>query len=122
YRVADRAELDRVLAENEFNRAGLFTANHPRVFVDFVEPRELLPLDAGLSAIIVEGPPGDRAKARVGLTELQRDGRVAFGRFFAAGAGLAVGRSGSQDEALAWLTRAGWDPARLVGRDWSQTL
>ena len=67
YRVVDRAELDRLLAENEFNRAGLFTANRPRSFADFVEARELPPVDAGLSAIIVEGAPGDRAKARAGL-------------------------------------------------------
>jgi hypothetical protein len=47
---------------------------------------------------------------------------VAFGGFFEDGAALAVVRSASQAEALAWLTRAGWDPARLVARDWSQTL
>ena len=122
YRVADRVELDRLLAENEFNRAGLFTANRPRAFIDFIEPRELPPIDTGLSAIIVEGVPGDRAKARAGLTGLQREGRVAFGGFFEDGAALAVVRSASQNEALAWLARAGWDPARLVARDWSQTL
>jgi uncharacterized protein YciI len=122
YRVGDRAELDRLLAENEFNRAGLFTANRPRAFADFVEPRELPPIDTGLSAIIVEGVPRDRAKARAGLTALQREGRVAFGGFFEDGAALAVVRSASQDEALACLGRAGWDPARLVARDWSQTL
>jgi hypothetical protein len=70
----------------------------------------------------VEGASGDRAKARAGLTALQREGRVAFGGFFEDGAALAVVRSRSQDEALAWMARAGWDPARLVGRDWSQTL
>jgi uncharacterized protein YciI len=122
YRVADRAELDRLLAENEFNRAGLFTANRARAFADFVEPRELPPIDTGLSAIIVEGAAGDRARTRAGLIELQRDGRVAFGGFFEDGAALAVVRSASQDEALAWLARVGWDPARLVARDWSQTL
>src|SRR5262245_28836016 len=122
YRVGDRAELDRLLAENEFNRAGLFTANHPRAFADFVQPSEPLPLDPGPRALTVEGAPGDRTKARAGLTALQREGRVAFGGFFDDGAALAVVRSASQDEALAWLARAGWDPARLVGRDWSQTL
>jgi len=122
YRVVDRAELDRLLAENEFNRAGLFTANRPRAFADFIEPRERPPVDTGLSAIIVEGAPGDRAKARAGLTELQLEGRVAFGGFFEDGTALAVVRSASQGEALAWLARAGWDPARLVARDWSQTL
>ncbi len=66
YRVVDRAELDRLLAENEFNRAGLFTANRPRVFADFIEPRELPPIDTELSAIIVEGTPGDRAKPAPG--------------------------------------------------------
>ena len=115
-------ELDRLLAENEFNRAGLFAANRPRAFADFLEPRERPPLDAGLSAIIVEGAPGDRLKARAGLTSLQVEGRVAFGGFFDDGAALVVVRSNSRDEALAWLACAGWDPARLVARDWSQTL
>jgi len=122
YRVVDRAELDRLLAENEFSRAGLFTANRSRAFADFVEPRELPPVDAGLGAIIVEGAPGDRAKARAGLARLQGEGRVAFGGFLEDGTALAVARSGSQDEAFAWLVRAGWVPARLVGRAWSQPL
>ena len=123
YRVADPAELARLLEENEFNRAGLFTAHHPRAFTDFIEPLDLPPLDAGLQAIIVEGAPSGRARARAGLAALQRQGRAAFGGFFDDDTGLAVVRSPSPDEAIAWLVDAGgWDPARLSACPWSQTL
>ena len=123
YRVADRAELTRLLDDNEFNRAGLFTANRPRAFSDFLDPIDRPPLDAGLEATIVEGAPTDRARARTGLAALQGKGRVAFGGFFDDGAGLAVVRSSRLDEAVAWLVEAGgWDRHRLGARPWSQTL
>jgi len=123
YRVAHPAELTRLLEENEFNRAGLFTAHHPRAFTDFLEPLDLPPLDAGLKAIIVEGAPSGRARARAGLAALQRQGRAAFGGFFEDDTGLAVVRSPSPGEAIAWLVDAGgWEAARLSARPWSQTL
>jgi uncharacterized protein YciI len=123
YRVADRAELTRLLDENEFNRAGLFAANHPRPFAEFLDPLELPPLDAGLGATIVEGVPDDRTPARSGLAALQRQKRAALGGFFDGGASLAVLRSANADEAIAWLADAGgWDRARLSARAWSQTL
>jgi uncharacterized protein YciI len=123
YRVADHDELLALLGENEFNRAGLFAGHHARAFTDFLEPLELPPLDAGLLAAIVEGASSDRALARAALAALQRQGRVAFGGFFEDGGGLAVVRSPSPDEAVAWLAAAGgWKPTRLRGRRWSQTL
>jgi uncharacterized protein YciI len=123
YRVSDRAELAGLLDDNEFNKAGLFTASHPRAFREFIDPVDRPPLDAGLSAAIVEGTPSDRAAARAGLVGLQRDGRVAFGGFFEDGTALAVVRSASPDEALTWLTTAGgWPRAELRARAWSQTL
>ena len=123
YRVPDEAALGRLLEENEFNRAGLFTAQHPRAFADFLEPIELPPIDQGLETTMVEGRPADHALARAALAALQRHGRVAFGGFFADGAGLAVLRCASTDQAVAWLAAAGgWEPGRLRGRPWSQTL
>jgi uncharacterized protein YciI len=123
YRVRDAAELARLIADNEFNRAGLFTAHRPRAFADFLEPIDLPPLDAGLKVTLVEGPCSDRLKARVGLVELQKQGRVAFAGFFEDGTALAAVRSSSVEEALAWLADAGgWDPRALTGRAWSQTL
>lgn len=123
YRVTDRAELARLLDDNEFNRAGLFTANYPRAFGEFLDPIDRPPLDAGLEATIVEGPPTDRSGARSGLAALQGQGRVAFGGFFEDGAGLAVVRSSRPEEAVAWLAEAGgWERARLAARAWSQTL
>jgi uncharacterized protein YciI len=123
YRVADRAELMRLLEENEFNRAGLFAANHPRAFTEFLEPLELPPVDAGLEATIVDGVPAERTLARSGLAALQRQKRAAFGGFIDNDAGLAVIRSANAEEAIAWLADAGgWDRTRLIARAWSQTL
>jgi uncharacterized protein YciI len=123
YRVADRAELMRLLEENEFNRAGLFATSHARVFAEFLEPLELPPVDAGLGATIVDGVPADRTLARSSLAALQRQKRAAFGGFFDGDAGLAVMRCANADEAIAWLADAGgWDRPRLIARAWSQTL
>ena len=123
YRVADLAELERLLDDNVFQKAGLFSARHPRVFTEFLEPLEPPPLDAGVKCTLVEGTPLDRGIARARLADLQREKQAAFGGFFADGAGLAVLTTASAGEAVAWLTAAGgWDVAGVRGRAWSQTL
>ena len=123
YRVADHAELVDLLEENEFNRAGLFAAHHARQFTNFVAPVDRPPLDAGLQATLVEGVPNDLTRARAALAELQERGRVAFGGFFADGAGLFVARSSRPDEAIDWLAASrAWERDRLTTRPWSQTL
>ena len=122
YRVADLAELERVLAENEFYRAALFTGHIPRRFADFLDPLDAPPLDAGLATMIVEGAPTDASRARSGLARLQREGRAAFGGFFDDGTGLAVIRSRRADEAIEWMVEAGGWARSLAARDWSQTL
>ncbi|HXJ85058.1 MAG TPA: hypothetical protein VMS64_40990 [Candidatus Methylomirabilis sp.] len=123
YRVADRARLDALLEENEFNRAGLFVAHHPRAFVEFLEPLDPPPVDAGLQVSIVEGTSTDRAVARSGFIGLRERGRLAFGGFFEDGAALAMVRSPDQSEAIGWLTSAGGFKATdLRARSWSQTL
>ncbi len=122
YRVGSRSELDAILADNEFNRAGLFTASRAREFSDFLEPIDLPPVDAGLATVIAEGAAIDRATARAGLASLQREGRAAFGGFFEDGSGLAVVRSGDAREALEWLAKAGGWARTLTPRAWSQTL
>lgn len=121
YRVADRAALARLIDENEFQRAGLFTAHHVRAFTDCLEPIDRPPLDAGLKTVLVEGTPRDRVQARGGLAALRDGGRVAFGGFLEDDTGLAVVRTAAVDEAVAWLTESGgWGP--LKARAWSQTL
>src|SRR5947207_14539628 len=55
YRVAERDELARLLEENEFNRAGLFTSQERRAFGEFLEPLTLRSLDPGLRMCIVNG-------------------------------------------------------------------
>jgi hypothetical protein len=121
--VADRAELDRLLADNEFNRAGLFVGSAPRVFADFLEPLEVPPLDAGLAVTIVEGRATEPAHARAGLVGLRKSGRVAFGGLFPDGAGLAVVRDAVPSDAARVVGDAGgWSTPTLVGRAWSQTL
>ena len=123
YRVADLAELERLLDDNIFQKAGLFAARHPRVFTEFLEPLAPPPLDAGLKCALVEGTPLDRGLARARLAALQRDKRAAFGGFFADGAGLAVLITANPEEALAWLTAAGgWDATGVRVSAWSQTL
>ena len=123
YRVADRAELNRLIADNEFQRAGLFAAHHPRAFEDFVEPIERLPPDAGWKVTLLEGPPADRARARETLAALRARKLVNFGGFFAGGTALVVVRETDADAAMAALVAAGgWEAARLTARPWSQTL
>jgi uncharacterized protein YciI len=123
YRVADKADLDRVLADNVFNRAGLFSAWHARAFVQFLEPSDVVAVDAGLKAVIVEGPVAEPAAVMAGLVALQRQSRIAFGGVLENGVVLAVVRSAQPDEAATWVRDAGgWEPAQLRARPWSQTL
>ena len=123
YRVGDLAELERVLDDNVFQKAGLFAARHPRVFTEFLEPLTPPPLDAGLKCTLVDGVPRERAVAPRRLAELQRDKRAAFGGFFADGTGLAVLTTADPGEAVAWLTAGGaWDTTGVRTRAWSQTL
>jgi uncharacterized protein YciI len=123
YRVGDLAELERMLDDNVFQKAGLFAARHPRAFSEFLEPLAPPPLDAGLKATLVEGTPLDHGRGRQRLADLQRHRQAAFGGFFADGAGLAVLATADADEAVAWLTAAGgWDAAGVRARAWSQTL
>jgi uncharacterized protein YciI len=123
YRVAGRAELDTLLADNVFQRAGLFAAHDARAFEDFVEPTERLPHDAGWHVTLVEGRPADRVRALAGLASLRDAKRVNFGGLLGGGGALVVVREPVPDTALAVLAAAGgWDRAALSGRPWSQTL
>ena len=123
YRVADGAELDGLIADNEFQRVGLFVAHHPRAFDEFLEPIERLPADAGWKVTLVEGEPTDRDRARATLTTLRADSLVNFAGFFPDGTALVVVRLPDPAAAVATLTTAGgWDRARLTAHAWSQTL
>ncbi len=123
YRVAGRVELEQLIANNEFQRAGLFVAHAARVFEDFVEPIERLPHDAGWKVTLVEGTPADRLRARSALMQLRAEKIVNLGGIFADGSALAVVRLADTAVAIAVLEAAGgWDAARLTARAWSQTL
>ena len=123
YRVADRADLDRLVADNEFQRARLFAAHEARAFDEFLEPIERLPPDAGWRVTLVEGPPSDRARAREALTTLRAQKLVNLGGLFTDGSALVVVRLPEPEAAIATLTGAGgWERARLTSRPWSQTL
>ena len=123
YRVADRAALDRLIADNEFQRAGLFVAHEAREFGEFLEPIERLPPDAGWRVTLVEGPPSDRARAREALTTLRAQKLVNLGGFFTDGTALVVVRLPESEAAIATLAdAAGWEHARVTSRPWSQTL
>jgi uncharacterized protein len=123
YRVGDLSELERLLDDNVFQKAGLFAARHPRVFSEFLEPLAPPPLDAGLQTTLLEGTPLDHGLARQRLADLQRDKRAAFGGFYTDGTGMVVVTTADPAEALAWLTAGpGWGNVRLQTRTWSQTL
>jgi len=123
YDVADRAELETLLDENEFTRAGLFVASAPRAFTEFLPPIERPPLDAGVPVTIVEGAIADRGQARDGIVELRHSGQVAFGGFFDDEAGLVVVRHADPGESQRIVAKAGgWIVERLTARPWSQTL
>ena len=123
YRVGGRGDLEPLIADNEFQRAGLFVAYAARVFEDFVEPVERLPHDAGWKVSLVEGVPADRLRARSALARLSTDKLVNLGGFFADGSALVVVRLADPAAARAALgTAGGWDAARLTARPWSQTL
>ena len=123
YRVDGQAALAELLEDNEFNRAGLFASSHARAFIDFVEPIELPPVDAGREMSLVEGSPSTVGRARAALVALQERGQLAFGGFFGDGAGLAVVSTPRADQAIEWLTAGGgWATGRLTVRPWSQTL
>lgn len=123
YRVTDLAELEHLLDDNVFQKAGLFVARHPRDFTEFVEPLAPPPLDAGVKCTLVEGVPLDRGIATRQLAELQRDKRAAFGGVFADGTALAVLTTADPAEAVAWLTAGGaWNTTGVRTRAWSQTL
>ena len=123
YRVSDRTALDRLIAENEFERAGLFVAHAARAFSDFVEPLERLPHDAGWKVTLVDGAPTDHARARAALAKLRSEKLVNLGGFFADGSALVVVRLPDTAAAVATLEAAGgWDAEHLTARPWSQTL
>jgi len=116
-------ELEQLIANNEFQRAGLYVAHAARVFEDFVEPIERLPHDAGWKVTLVEGTPADRLRARSALMQLRAEKIVNLGGIFADGSALAVVRLADTAVAIAVLEAAGgWDAARLTARAWSQTL
>src|SRR5262249_57930917 len=73
YRVGGRAALDRLIADNEFQRAGLFVPHSHRAFGGFVEPIERLPHDAGWKVTLVEGMAGDGGPAPPGRPALRHE-------------------------------------------------
>jgi uncharacterized protein YciI len=123
YDVPDRAALDALLVDNEFNRAGLFVGSLPRAFTEFLAPIERPPLDTAFMVTIVEGTAADRAKAREGMIELRRTGEVAFGGLFDGDAALVIVRHADVQEAQRIVAKAGgWVSEGLSARPWSQTL
>src|SRR5262249_43693115 len=123
YRVTDRAELDGMLADNEFNRAKLFVGAAPRAFTEFLDPLTKPPLDSGLQMTIVEGLVETRPRALASLEMLRGSGVVAFGGFFEDGAALIAVRVANPEEARRKVASAGgFTASSLTTRPWSQTL
>lgn len=117
FRTGQPSELEALIAENEFWRAGLWTGYTPRSFKEFVEPWQLPPVDESRHATIVEGPTADHEMAQFALIEMRGAGQLAFGGFFEGGETLALVRTAEPEEARAWLAETGfWASDRLTTR------
>jgi uncharacterized protein YciI len=119
YRVAQPADIARVVEEDPYFTGGVWTGYRTRSFSQFLEPWALPPvvIDGSRRATLVEGLTGDTEMASFALIEARGAGRMAFGGFFADGDTLALMRAADPDDAVAPLRETGlWKPGSLHGR------
>lgn len=118
YRVADLREVDGLVTEDPYHRAGAWTAHRSRPFAEFVDPWEAEPpivLDGSRRGTVVEGLAADPELVRFALVELRGQGRLVLGGLLGPGPGSAdrggqvLALLGAPDpaEALAWLGETG---------------
>jgi uncharacterized protein YciI len=127
YRVAEPREVDGLITEDPYHRAGAWTGHRSRHFAEFVDPWEAEPpivLDGSRRVTLVEGPAADPELARFALIELRGQGRLVLGGTLAIGGGtgesagqldgsggvghiLALLGAPEPAEALAWLGETG---------------
>jgi hypothetical protein len=119
YRVAQPADIDRVVEDDPYYAAGAWTAYEARSFSQFLEPWEMPPLilDGSRRATLVEGEVADAEMAAFAMIEARGAARMAFGGVFADGRTLCLMRAADPAEAVAPLADSGfWKPGSLRGR------
>ncbi len=119
YRVAQPADVVRLIEEDPYFLAKVWTNYALRTFSQFIEPWESPPVvtDGSRQATVVEGIALEADMATFALIELRGSGRLAFGGFFEDGATLALLRTPDPDAALGWLGETGfWQGGSLRAR------
>ncbi|MBI3624646.1 MAG: hypothetical protein HY215_00590 [Candidatus Rokubacteria bacterium] len=119
YRVAQASDIVRLIEEDPYFVAKVWTGYSLRTFSQFVEPWELPPVvtDGSRRAMLVEGIVQEEDMATFALIELRGAGRLAFGGFFEEGATLALLRTDDPDTAVGWLSETGfWKDGSLTAR------
>ena len=119
YRVAQPPDVTRLIEEDPYFLAKVWTSYALRSFAQFIEPWELPPvvMDGSRRVMLVEGVALEADMATFALIELRGAGRLAFGGFFENGATLALLKTADSDVALGWLAEIGfWKDGSLTAR------
>lgn len=119
YRVAQPADIVRLIEEDPYFGAKVWTNYTLRTLSQFIEPWELPPVvtDGSRRVTLVEGIVQEIDMATFALIELRGAGRLAFGGFFAEGGTLALLKTADADAALGWLAETGfWKETSLTAR------
>lgn len=119
YRVGQAGEVSRLIEEDPYYVAKVWTAYALRAFSQFIEPLGLpeVVTDGSRRVTLLEGAALEPDMATVALIELRGSGRLAFGGFLQGGVTLALLRTSDADEALGWLAESGcWKKESLSAR------
>jgi uncharacterized protein YciI len=110
YRVRQAPDLETIIAEDPYWRAGAWTGYTPRTFTGFVEPWHAMPivLDGSRRAMIVEGAATDQDMAQLALVEMRGAGRLILGGFLDDGMTLGIVSTGDVTEAAQWFAETGF--------------
>ncbi len=119
YRVALPADIGRLIEEDPYFLAKVWTGYALRTFSQFIEPWELPPVvaDGSRRVTLVEGVAQEIDMATFALIELRGAGRLAFGGFFEDDATLALLKTEDAGVAIGWLAETGfWKDGRQTAR------
>jgi hypothetical protein len=125
YRTSDRAQVERLVEDDPYTQAGVWTAFTVRGISALVEPTSEAPvsLDGSRRVTIVEAPTTDPGAARLALVELRATGRLAFGGVLDDGRTLAVVACAEEGVAVGLLAETGlWSAEGLTPHPWLYVL
>ncbi len=119
YRVALPPDVVRLIEDDPYFTAKVWTGSTLRTFSRFIEPWELPPVvtDGSRQATLVEGIALDADMATFALIELRGAGRLAFGGFLEGEKTLGLMNTADAAAALGWLAGTGfWRDGSLTTR------